>query len=69
MMLLTACAKDSVEIKTSPGVCDGLLPAIDRHADEILSHADQTHEDVILSGVAVIEGFDAGCEVKEKKDN
>lgn len=43
------------------GLCSGLSQAVDTHAGEILDHASDTHEDVIISGTALIKGYDSEC--------
>lgn len=59
-MLLSSCARDIP--KTSAGICKGLKGAVDKHAETLYEFYPETPDEVLLSGVAVIRGYDAGCE-------
>ena len=65
--LLSACAPERLRTppKAAPEIdsfCIGLKPSIDAHADALDNEA--TPDNVVITGVRVIEGFDAGCSGK-----
>jgi len=44
------------------GLCGGLRGSVDRHARALEAEQEKTPTSVILTGVEVISGFDAGCQ-------
>jgi hypothetical protein len=57
-MLLTGCALGNENVVSEKGLCDGLLPKVNRLNDALLIDGGQQ---TILAGEEVITGFDAGC--------
>lgn len=58
-MLLSSCG--AVSRVNEGGLCKGLRGSIDRHAQALLDEHEETPTSVMLTGVEVISGFDAGC--------
>jgi len=65
MLLLTGCGAEQTVI-SQRAACDGLSKSIANLNQTVLNHAEETHDDLIVSIDTLIAEYDAACAVTPK---
>lgn len=62
-VMLSGCGNTSeISLATSPAVCAGTAQLQENHGRALLKHHENTHAEVIDTGVGLLKGLKAGCE-------
>lgn len=66
LLLLTACATDSLPINENPAVCTSLEKPLNTHVDSLVDNGENIlgvgADEVLVTGNILASAYDAACE-------